>query len=416
MPRFIPPSFNLPVAWMVDFSLPVLLKQVMNIDDVVIKPEDLNQLRRLRKERLLYLSNHPSTGEPAVAYYVANRMGSRFHYMASRQVFDWGYGVIGKFIQSLGAFSVLPGSSDRDAVKTSRKILSAPAGKLVVFPEGEPTSGENDNLMPFQAGIAQLGFWALEDARKTDPQAEIFVQPTFVKYIISGTDVSIKAELHDSLKKLERRYRIDPGNKNLLRRFLTLGRVLLEAAEKEYHIPQAATDDFDYRVGRVRHTILDGVADRLRLEHFDRRADAIIKLRHLLSALEMCALGFTDRGVPQLNASELQWAHRECGKAYDFIVIKPGYLTEYPSAERLFEWLDRYEAYAYGKHRTRPRTAHVLMSTPVRLSRYYDAYKQNRRNTVEDFTSKLRTIIEQLRVKGMQLSQPIVRPGDTGVE
>jgi len=287
MEPFIPPGFSLPLLWTLDISFPILAKLIQNLEEIEISSEDRQYLRTLRNKRLIYASNHPTTTEPIVAYYVANVMGSRFNYMASRQVFDWGNGLVGKFIQNVGAFSVLPGASDKESIRTARKILSNPQGKLVLFPEGEPTSGENDNLMPFQPGIAQLAFWAYEDVIKSEPNEDIVILPAFVKYIMKGTDVQIKDDLHQSLKKIEAQLGIDPKNKNLLRRFLTIGRVLLEQAEKTYQILPETDKGWDYRIGRIRHQILDNVAEKLKITGYNKDTHAIDKLRYLFSIAEM---------------------------------------------------------------------------------------------------------------------------------
>lgn len=414
MQAFIPPEFNLPVAWAVDFTLPALLKVVQNIDEVIIHPQDRALLRTLRNKRLIYASNHPTNGEPPVAYFIANVMGARFHYMAARQVFDWGSGFVGKFIQGLGAFSVIAGVPDRDSLKTARGLLSRESGKLVLFPEGEPTSGENDNLLPFQPGVAQLGFWAFEDARKLDPKADVMVLPSFVKYVITGTDGRIKSELHSAITKIEKSFSIDPGNKNLLRRFLTVGRVMLEEAERDYSVPVASRKDYDYRVGRVRHTILDNVAEKLKVENYEKRADAIVKLRHLLAVIEMIEVKIDDPRLPEVKKAELDFAKRECQKAYDFIVVKPEYLISRPSPERFFEWLARFETYVYGQTKPRARKAHVRIARPLSLSSYYPAYKKNKRETVDTVTRDLRLAIQALLETSLDITQPIVRPYEVG--
>ncbi len=414
MQPFIPSSFNLPVAWAVDFSLPILLKQLQNLDGVVIKPEDTKMLRSIREERLLYFSNHPTTSEPPVAYYVANLMGARFHFMAARQVFEWGGGLVGRFIQSLGAFSVLAGAADRESIKAARALLSQERGKLVVYPEGEPTSGENDNLLPFQAGAAQLGIWALEDARKEDPNADILVLPTFVKYVMTGTEAHLRADLHTAIKNVEAKLGVEPGNRNLLRRFLAAGRFMLEQAEKHYGIPMAAEKDYDYRVGRVRHFILDNVAERLGLTSYDKKSDAIVKLRHLLAVLEMILVKFPDPRLPNPPQSDIEWAQRECQKAYDFIVIKPEYLLSRPTAERFYEWLARFETYLDGTTNPRPRKAHVFFAKPFRLSEYYTDYKKEKKATVEKLTARLRADTQALLDQALPLTEPLVRPYDIG--
>ncbi len=415
MRLFIPPAFNLPVAWTVDFSIPWLLPWIFNIQDVIIAQEDQVMIRSLRQERLIYLSNHPSTGEPPVTYHVANVMGSRFKFMAAREVFEWGAGMVGRLIQSLGAYSVVAGSPDRESLKTSRAILAATGGKLVLYPEGEPTSGENDSLLPLQPGVVQLGFWALDDIRKKDPTGDITVLPAFVKYVYIGTDAKIKGELISSLRRIERRYDIDPGNKNMLRRFLTIGRVFLEEAERQYNIPRAANQDWEYRIGRVRHAILDGVAEKCSIPGYDPRADAITKLRHLLAMLELVGLRAGGRELPTLSETDQRWARRECQRAYDVIVVKPGYLVSYPSAERFFEYLARYETYVFGNTASRARNAHVFFARPFKLSEYYELYKQKQKQAaLAGAIGRIQKELELLRDEAQKLTHPIVRPYDVG--
>ena len=93
--------------------------------------------------------------------------------MATRRAFDFLGGMLGT-VFNLGGYSIVPGIADRGAMKMTRQILSKRAGKLTIFPEGEPMCGENDNLMPFQPGPVVLAFGALEDARKQEPDATLY--------------------------------------------------------------------------------------------------------------------------------------------------------------------------------------------------------------------------------------------------
>ncbi|MBX7058435.1 MAG: 1-acyl-sn-glycerol-3-phosphate acyltransferase [Leptospirales bacterium] len=423
MQPFVAPQFNLPLAWTVDLMLPVLLKSVQNIEEVVVKPEDRSMLRSLRDERVLFFSNHPSTAEPPIAYYVGNLMGARFKYMASRQVFDWNWGLVGRVIANLGAFSIIAGINDRESFKAARHALAEKAGKLVLFPEGEPTSGENDSLMPFQPGVAQLSFWAMDDARKVDPSADIVILPGFIKYVIKSSDVEVREHLSEQAGKIERKLGINPGDKNLLRRFLTIGRRMLEEAEAEYKIQPGNKHDFDFRIGRVRHAILDGVADRLGAPNYDRKADAIMKLRHLFAIIEMIMIGYPDPKLPRLSEEERAWAHRELVKAFDFIVIKKEYLVSRPTAERFYEWLARYESSVYektpralgGEPSPLPRVAHVHLAKPFRISEYWSAEdKSKRKSGVEKMMRRIQGDIQGMLDQSLELSQPLVKPYDVG--
>ncbi|MCS7204115.1 MAG: 1-acyl-sn-glycerol-3-phosphate acyltransferase [Leptospiraceae bacterium] len=412
MEAFIPPSFNLPLLWIIDLTFPILAKLIQNLDGIEISREHQNYLRTLRNHRLIYASNHPTTTEPIVAYYVANVIGSRFYYMASRQVFDWGNGLVGKFIQNVGAFSVLPGATDLESIKTSRKILSQRGSKLVLFPEGEPTSGENDNLMPFQPGVVQLAFWAYEDIRKQEPDEDIFILPAFVKYILTGTDAQIKGELHQSLQRIEKLLGIDPKNKNFLQRILTIGRILLEQAEKEYQITPEVEKGWDYRIGRIRHEILDQIAKKFQIQGYDYSANAIEKLRYLLSIIEMKLVNYPDPRLPNMSKKEIEWAQKECLKAYSFITIHTEYLISYPTAERMFEWLKHYEEYLFGQSPFRPRKAIVRFSPVISIKNSYEEYKKSKKTAVKNLTDLLRREIQILLEECKSLTKPIVRPYD----
>ena len=65
----------------------------------------------------------------------------------------------------LGAYSIVRGAVDRDSFRLTRETLTKGEQKLVIFGEGE-ISHQNETIMPFESGIAQFGFWALNDMEK----------------------------------------------------------------------------------------------------------------------------------------------------------------------------------------------------------------------------------------------------------
>ena len=106
---FIPPNFNLGTAWFADAVNPAILKIGANIDGLKFEPDDRRMLRELKDKRVLFFSNHPTQAEPVLAWQVANAMGSRFNYMATRRAFDYFNGMLGTLFAQTGAFSVIPG-------------------------------------------------------------------------------------------------------------------------------------------------------------------------------------------------------------------------------------------------------------------------------------------------------------------
>lgn len=405
MNSFIPPKLNYPFLWFTDFSLPLLFKTIHNLDSIHVSEADRKTIRSLKKERLILVANHPTTKEPPVVYTLANIMSSRFHYMASREVFDWGNGMVGDFIQSIGAYSVIAGTNDKDSLKATRKILSEPGGKLALFPEGEPTSGLNDCLLPFQPGIAQLGFWGLEDAMKKDNLAKVLILPCFIKYKMNQPIEVLQKDMDRSLTVLESRMGIDKSGKTVVERFLSIGRRLIEKEEREYGITIEPDKDYDYRLGRLRHTILDNVAEKIALPKYNKEDNAITKLRKILSFLEMVNLGM-DIGKAKAPAPEVaKWARTAAQRAYDTISMQVDYIKDLPSPERLFEWLYRFETEVLGETKSRPHIAKVNLSSVINLRDHYDEYKLDKKGTVQTLTQKFRSVMDEMLEKEIKDSE-----------
>ncbi len=406
---FIQPKFNYPFLWFMDASIKSLLKVVHNIDDVIVSEKDKELLKSLQKERLIYISNHPSTREPPITFVIGNLLYSRFYYMAAREVFDWGYGLVGKVIQSVGAYSIIAGTADRESLKTTRAILANPGGKLVLFPEGEPTGGENDNLLPFQSGVTQLGFWGYEDALKIDPNAEIYILPAFVKYRMIGSKDTIQKDVDKSLEKLESHFGLDKKGKNVVNRLFSIGKRLILENEKQFGIVPEENQTFDYRIGQLRHKILNFVADSVGLKKFNKDANAIEKLRSILSTFEIVTLGLPDPKNELPSPEAAKWGRKYCQKAYDFITIQTQYLTDLPSAERIYEWIYRFEMEVFGSFSPRPTRAYVRMSDPIKLSERYKEYKssKSKKQVVENLTLELREKIQLILESEKKVSESL---------
>ena len=78
----------------------------------------------------------------------------------------------------------------------------------------------------------------------------------------------------------------------MLRRFLTVGRILLEDGEREYGISPITDKDYDYRVGAVRHAALNRAAEKLDIK-FAPEEDAIHKIREIFTALDGITLSLS---------------------------------------------------------------------------------------------------------------------------
>lgn len=414
---FIPPRFEFPIALGLDFGFPILTKLLFNIDGVEISKDDELRLKEIKNKRVMYLSNQPSELEPVIAYHIASKIGTRFHFMTSRSIFNWGFGLVGEVIKRVGAFSVISGSLNRSAIRTAKQILSLSDGKLVMYPEGM-MSGENDNLVSFMPGVAQVSFWGLEAALEKEPHAELWIQPSFVKYKISGTRDSILADIETSLSRIERKLKLYPGGRTLLRRFLTVGRVMLEETEFELGIPKSETNgkDFDYRLGRARHTALNLAASILNVK-FHESDNAIQKLRLLFMALDSLEAGAPLSSTPKkLTDQNIRRAKQLVDTAYAFIITKPKNLIQWPSAERLMEWICSFEKHIFGKTEARARKAHVVVAPAFSIAPFYQTYKTNKKDGIQSLLIEIRKEMEALLERGKNESEPIVPPYSVGLD
>src|SRR6266540_3757362 len=164
---FIPPKRSRAAIALGRAVMGLVLRVRYKVVGVEIAQEDLARLRRIRNERAFIAPNHPSNAEPVILFTLSQRVDEPFFYVCCREAFDHFFGLWGRFLQKVGGYSIVRGVADRDSFRTTRALLRQPATKVVIFPEGEVYS-QNDTLLPFQSGVIQLMFWALEDIRKKD--------------------------------------------------------------------------------------------------------------------------------------------------------------------------------------------------------------------------------------------------------
>jgi hypothetical protein len=410
---FISFDYSYLTLWLFDLALPALLKQVNNVEDVVIQEADKKMLKSLKDERVVYVSNHPSTKEPPVTFIVANHTYSRFHYMAGREVFDWYNGFLGQLIKRIGGYSVLAGTSDRESLKMTRAILAEKAGKLALFPEGEPTGNENDTLLPFQPGSVQLAIWGYEDALKKDKSADVVFVTAFVKYRMNGSTEAIRQDVDSSITKMESVFSLDKAGKTLPERLLAVATAVVDRSEKSHGIYSASTWDFDYRVGNLRHHILDTVAVRLDIKKWDYSLNAIEKLRRLLTTFEAVSVGLPDPKKELPSPKEARWGREYLQPVYDLISLKKNYILSLPSPERIYEWIYRLEHEIFGKTLPRPCSAYLSFAPIYRVSDFYNDYKENKKEVLEKMTLKQREDVQALLDAEVQKSFPLFPPDYT---
>jgi 1-acyl-sn-glycerol-3-phosphate acyltransferase len=118
------PRINHPV-WALVWSISVPLGALLGV------PRTSGRARVPRRGGLLVVSNHVSDRDPPILGLAFRRR--TLYYMAKSELFRHRLG--GWFIAALGAFPVIRGGADREAIRMARGVL-ARGSALLMFPEG----------------------------------------------------------------------------------------------------------------------------------------------------------------------------------------------------------------------------------------------------------------------------------------
>jgi 1-acyl-sn-glycerol-3-phosphate acyltransferase len=335
--------------------LPLALRQ-RAITRIEIASSEAAKLRALKDERVVLVPNHPTKDDPALMFELSRRADMPFHYLCCREAFDcWG-GLWGRLIQGLGAYSVVRGTIDRESFRYTRELLARPAAKLVLFPEGEVYS-QNDSLLPFQTGAIQLALWGREEARKTDPSAQVLLLPCALRYRFAA-DVS--PQLNGKLARLERELKLPfaTAKDELYGRMRRIAISVLGAVEREYNLTSTQSDDAENtdadltpRFEAAKEAALARATQLLGVK--PPRGTVPERMRSLLhTAEEELHHEHEDEPAPaalsQQRADRARLAWRDLQRLANWIAVYDGYVKQSPQIERIAEVVFRLEAEVFG--------------------------------------------------------------------
>lgn len=380
----------IPSRWalrLVRAILPLAMRRraIVRID---ISAHDINRLRALRRERVVLTPNHPTNNDPAIVFELSRRARMPFHYLCCREAFDdWG-GAWGKLIQRIGAYSVVRGTIDRESFRYTRGLLARPGAKLVIFPEGEVYS-QNDSLLPFQTGAIQLAAWGREEARKTEPNAQVWLLPCAVKYRFTQ---DVRPALRDKLSRLEKHLELKSSASDIYSRMRRVSLKVLQQVEREYglnweEIHQGESDeahDLSPRFDAAKNAGLERAAQLLEVDV--PRGTLPEKMRVLLHAaeVEMHSLDGPQKSgekpdseaAPLLlrpllqmeRAERVRRAWKDLRRLSNWIAVYDGYVRLHPSTEHIAEVIQRLEVEVFGKSEVAgPRIATLRLGEPIPL-------------------------------------------------
>lgn len=395
---FYPPKTNPFVVRLVQLGIKRELRRTLRVEHVEISDADLDLLRQMKSERCLLTPSHSGGFEPHVVMYLSKLLGACFNYVAAVELFEqaplhrW-------LMPRLGVYSVVRGAADRPSLSMTRKLLSAGKRWLVIFPEGQ-SIWQNSTLVPFQRGVFQLAYKALEDARDADEKAHLYCLPMAIKYVYVN---DMHESIDQSLGRLEDGLAIvgpEPGATRYSR-LRRIGETMLAAIEKAHHIKPAADASMNDRIQAIKELVISRMEEQLGVTPAKGQT-LLDRLRTLFNVVDRSA-----QDVPQASVYERQLAlerqqtartlYEDLWRLLQFVAIYDGYVRESMTVERFMDVLCLLEMEVFRERRIwGPRIAKVKVGRPIDLRERYSSYLSNKREEVRQTTLDVESSVREM--------------------
>ena len=406
---FRPPLPNAQIIWLMRKFAVFYLRSV-GIREVDVPAESLEILRPLKGKRVVLVSNHPGY-EPVLMFQLSSMLGMDFRFLAAKEVFtkSWLQGFVA---QRLGAYSIVRGTSDRMAFKTTRDILVAGNNWLVAFPGGQDHY-MTDMVIPFQDGVVQLAFWALDTLSKGGSLPPLYIVPCAVRYHYKA---DMSKAIAESLTRLEQALNLTGGKARVpqYQRLMGVASQLLSNNENYNRIPAGEGMSVKDRLDRLRNVMLSRVADSIGVSAPDKSIPLRDQLRVLFNALdEVRSTNFEkmskyERDLQARSEHKAAELYEELDRVLGFVGVSGTYIEERPTVERFLDVLSRLEREVLRKDkRFAPQRAVLMVGEPVDISGQYAQYKQARRATVRELTLSLESAVRGLLEQTTHLMTPL---------
>ena len=466
--EFIPPRFNPFVLRIAQWLLPILLRfrlrrwlptgisqiETVNVEGLV----NLYQQVQAGKIRLLIAFRHVEVDDPLCMCYllsravprVARQQGIRLQYpihsyfMYERGMMLWAGDWLGWFFSRLGGIPIHRGKKlDWSGMRTARDLLTNGIFPLSVAPEGA-TNGHSEIISPLEPGVAQLGFWCVENLHKANRSEQVFIVPIGIRYhyvkppwakldwLLSQmeADSGLPAEELNVDQLTVERLNLQPLEALLYQRLLRLSEYLLSEMEEFYRrfyhqtLPELQLTEIDpsahpnqVLVARLQR-LLD-TALRVAEEYFGLPSQGTIidRCRRLEEAgwsymyredlPDLHTLPPLKRGLADWVAQEAELRLRHMRLAESFVAVTGTYIKEQPTAERfaetaliIFDFISRIKERKIPRRpRLGWRQARLTIGEPISVSDRWSKYQTNRQSArlaVTELTQDLQRALEKL--------------------
>jgi len=452
--EFIPPALNPLVVRAVQLMLPAWLRWRTKITDIqannVETLVDLYHQFQAGKIRFMMAFRHPSADDPLCMAYLVSHLVPEVarkqkialqhpihsHFIYDRGIPLWAGAQVGWLYSRLGGTPVHRGKLDRLGLRSARDLFANGKLPMAAAPEGA-TNGHNGIVSPLEPGVAQLGFWCVEDLLKAGRSEQVLIVPVGIQYRYVEAPWKLLEQLLSELEAasglpvvVEEEAEILAQDANaaqlsLYRRLYRLGEHLLSLMEgfysRFYHqtLPTAppgtllpGTDEqFAARLQTLLNAALQIAEQYFGLQPKGSLIDRCRRLeqagwdwiyREDLKHIE--ALSPLERGLADRIAEEASLRMWHMRLVESFVAVTGKYVQEKFTVERFAEttllmW-DTIVRIKGGNPFHRPRLGkqwvQMTIGQPLLVSDRWEAYHANRRSAkqaVDDLTQDLQTTL-----------------------
>jgi hypothetical protein len=457
--KFIPPSFSLLVYYLAQIFLPVLqrlrLRPWLPAGIAVVETVNVKVLVELYQKfqggkiRFLMAFRHSEVDDPLSMMYLLSKAVPKVarknsiplqypthsHFIYDRGMTLWAGDSLGWFFSRLAGFSINRGKRmDRVGMRMARELFANSEFPLSVAPEGG-TNGHSEIVGTLEPGVAQLGFWCMEDLVKANRTEEVLIVPISIRYHYINPSW---AKIDWLLGKLEADCGlIVGGEKDRYDRLFCLGEHIITQMEEFYNrFERKENQAIALADGEINRN--QALANRLQklLDRSLQAAEQYFGLEHQGTIIERCrrieAVGWDDiyrqdlpdlQSLSPLNRGLADWIAEEASLRMlhmrlteSFVAVTGSYVQENPSFERfaetsliLFDLIERIKGV---KTPRRPRLgwrqSRLIVGKPISVTERWAAYQANRqsaRQAVNNLTQDLQQALEIM--KDVDVASPI---------
>jgi 1-acyl-sn-glycerol-3-phosphate acyltransferase len=455
--KFIPQRFHPLVLQIFRWLAPVVLRfrtrPWLPAGIVQIEAKNVETLTKLYQQfqagkiRFLIAFRHPEVEDPLCMLYllsyilpkVARQQGIKLqepihsYFLYDRGMTIWAGNWLGWLFSLIGGVPIRRGRRlDRQAIQTARELFANGEMPIAVAPEGG-NNGHSGVVSPLEPGVAQLGFWCVEDLQKANRSENVLIVPVGIQYHYVEPPWS---KLNWLLSKLEADSGLQPIDQSAFnkreeiysQRICCLGEYLITEMEEFYrrfyhqNLPKTITTDEsaspnEILIARL-HRLMDQ-ALQVAEQYFGLQAQGnfIDRCRRLEEAgwnyiyrddiPDINALPPFKRGLADWIAEEADLRMRHMRIVESFVAVTANYLQAQPTADRfaetallMFDMLSRIQdTTLLGRPRLGLREAQITIGEPISVTERWANSQGDRhatRQATSDLTKDLQIVLEEM--------------------